>query len=133
MGMYTELICAFELKNDTPKEVLDILMFMLDEKEDHPELPNHPLFEEGSRWGFMLVCDSYYFDGTTHSQLKVDYLHGHDKPMYYLTVRSNFKNYENEIDNFIDWLKPYIVKDKENMFIGYKRYETENEPTLIYV
>jgi hypothetical protein len=80
----------------------------------------------------MLRSDSYYFDGITNSRLKVDNLIP-DHPSYYLTIRCNLKNYNDEIENFIDWLKPYIHKDQENMFIGYKRYETENDPTLLYV
>jgi hypothetical protein len=134
MGMYTELVCAFELKNNVPKDIINILNYMCEGDDDFlndVEIPNHELFKT-SRWDFMLRSDSYYFDGATHSFLKTDYLYP-DKPMYYLNVRCNLKDYDNEIDKFIDWLKPYIDKDKENMFIGYKRYETENEPTLIYV
>ncbi|MFS0657480.1 hypothetical protein AB1L07_02480 [Niallia alba] len=136
MGMYTELVCAFELKGDTPKQVLRTLCYMTgDENEEILDLygiPTHPLFLDGNRWRFMLQCDSYYFDGETNSKLTTDLLIP-EKPSYYLTVRCNLKNYNDEIEKFIDWLKPHIATDHEHQFIGYKRYETDNEPTLIYV
>lgn len=136
MGMYTELVCAFELKNETPNEILEILKYMtesFDSQDEIENLPNHKLFEDGSRWRFMLRSDSYYFDGTTNSFLKVDYLYP-EKPSYYLNVRCNLKNYNDEIENFIDWLKPYInYAGNNDYFIGYSRYEEAKEPSLIYV
>lgn len=132
MGMYTELVCAFELESDTPKEVIQILRHMTgQEKElgmDESELPSHPLFGT-ERWRFMLQSDSYYFPGDTHSRLKIDNLYP-TKPMYYLTIRCNLKNYDNEIDNLLSWLGRYT---RTTGFIGYKRYEEAEEPTLLYI
>jgi hypothetical protein len=50
MGNYTELVCAFELR-DAPREVLDTLRYMTDQDDDFEEenVPNHKLFENGSR------------------------------------------------------------------------------------
>ena len=138
MGMYTELVCAFELEKNVPKQVIRTLYYMTgQEKEDILEqygTPEHELFSS-NRWRYMLQGDSYYFDGETHSNIKKDSLYP-DNPMYYLTVRCNFKNYDNEIDKFIDWLKPYIAYDytgQTRKFIGYQRYEENEEPTLLYV
>lgn len=126
MGMYTELNIAVEVANE-PK-VIEILKYMLGDITEKPELFEHSLFKS-DRWKFMLVSDSYYFDGKTDSKLFEDNLYK-DKPMYFLNVRCNLKNYNNEIDKFLDWLCPYIKSDG---FIGYKRYEEEDEPTLIYI
>jgi hypothetical protein len=131
MGMYTELVMAIELKNDTPHDVLSIVNYMCEGDEEiinDVEIPDHALFKT-SRWDFMLRSDSYYFDGTTNSFLNVDYLYP-DKPSYYLNIRCNLKNYDDEIEKFIDWITLY--SDTKG-FIGYKRYETEEEPTLINI
>lgn len=129
MGMYTELVLGVELKPTS--EVLDILRYMLGDVEERPECINrddHELFKT-ERWECMLRCDSYYFDGQTDSKLFVDNLYK-DAPMYFLNVRSNLKNYDSEIEKFMDWLAPYIAT---NGFLGYKRYEEADDPTLIYL
>lgn len=71
MGMYTEIVLGAALKRDTPKEVIDILNYMIDsELEDpKPTLPVHPLFDT-ERWEIMLQCDSAYFGGCSNSILK---------------------------------------------------------------
>jgi hypothetical protein len=136
MGMYTEIVAAFELLADTPQIVLDVLASMCDGRLPEPkELPNHPLFDKTrkSRWQAMLNCDSYYFAGDTHSTLRYDDI----SETHYLTVRSNLKNYNYEIENFLDWIEPYSVPREERedgtYFVGYWRYEENSEPTLIYL
>lgn len=126
MGMYTELNIAAEIR-DAP-DVIEILRYMLGDKKDVPDsLPSHELFQT-ERWHFMLRADSYYFDGKTDSKLVKDDLYK-DKPMYFLNVRCNLKNYGNEIELFLDWLSPFIKTDG---FLGYKRYEECDYPTLIF-
>ena len=123
MGMYTELVLGLELEPD--EKVLNVLKYMLGDIEEKPldYGYSHSLFET-ARWDLMLRCDSYYFDGQTDSKLIFD-RHGY----VYLNVRCNFKNYSNEIELFLDWLKPYIKTDG---FLGYTRYEEDYDPTLIY-
>ncbi|MDJ1631397.1 hypothetical protein QNN00_17725 [Bacillus velezensis] len=88
MGMYTELVCAFELIKETPSCIIEILEFMTGQRDEQPnELPEHKLFLEGSRWRFMLQSDSYYFDGKTHSEIVRDTL----VDGYYATIRCNLK------------------------------------------
>ena len=126
MGMYTELNICVEIAN-VPK-VIDVLKYMLHDIDDKPELFEHKLFET-PRWEYMLCCDSYYFDGQTDSKLfRDDLCENHS--MYYLNVRCNLKNYSSEIELFLDWLSPYI---KTEGFLGYMRYEEDENPTLIYL
>lgn len=124
MGMYTELVLGIEVENN-PK-VIQTLKYMLNKTEYHPEW-EHELFKT-DRWEYMLICDSYYFDGQTDSKLFEDNLNP-NTPMYFLNVRCNLKNYNDEIEKFLDWLSPYI---KTYGLLGYKRYEECEEPTLIY-
>ncbi len=129
MGMYTELVFACELKKDTPKEVIDILEYMVGNPRKDPIIPAHELFST-SRWEWMFKSNSYYFDGDTHSTLRFDDM----SKAYVLTVRCNLKNYDNEIEKFIDWIKPYVDKIDDYLeFKGYYRYEENDKPTLIYI
>lgn len=123
MGMYTELNIGVEVSNN--KDVIQKLRFMLMEPSEDVEI-NHPLFKT-SRWSFMLRSTSGYFDGRTDSRLYEEEVLG--VPRYYLNVRCNLKNYDNEIEKFLDWLSPYILT---RGFLGYMRDEDE-EPTLLYL
>ena len=86
--------------------------------------PNHPLFET-DRWRMLFTSDSYYFDGITNSVLDYDGI----AEAYYLTVHSNLKNYDDEINKFLDFIRPYL--DTKG-FLGYYRYEEDEDPVLIY-
>lgn len=128
MGMYTELVLGIEIKPE--KRVLDILKYILGDYDDDEamrerileDLPLHAFFN-CDRWSWMLQSDSFYFDGQTDSKLFII------NERAYLNVRCNLKNYSDEIELFLDWLKPYI---KTIGFLGYERYEEFDHPTLIY-
>lgn len=126
MGMYTELNIGVNLRSDTPENIIDILNYMLSGAFGiiEPETTNHRLFLT-ERWRIMLVCDSYYFDGHTDSSMVRDDITNE----YELNVRSNLKNYDSEIKQFLDFIQPYLVSDG---FLGYMRYEDDDDPTLIY-
>lgn len=124
MGMYTELVLGIEIEDND--KIIQTLRYMLGETEYQP-VDDHELFKT-DRWDYMLKCDSYYFDGQTDSKLYMDDLY-EDNPKFYLNVRCNLKNYGNEINKFLDWLNPYI---KTFGFLGYLRYEENEDPTLIY-
>ena len=119
MGMYTELSIDAEIVND--KEVIQKLQFMLKDSDEDIKI-NHPLFNT-ERWEHMLICDSSYFDSQTDSNLYKN------DSMYFLHILCNFKNYDNEINLFLDWLCPYIITEG---LLGYTRYEMNYDPTYIY-
>ncbi|WP_343349187.1 hypothetical protein [Terrisporobacter petrolearius] len=131
MGMYTEFVFGVSLKKETPKDVINVLKYMTEEGSTEDikieSLPKHSFFET-ERWAVLFISDSYYFDGITNTILKLDPV----IKRYCLTVRSNLKNYDNEIDKFIDWIKPY-VEGSWYEFLGYKRNEENEGPTLIYL
>lgn len=126
MGMYTELNIGVNLVSSTPDYVIDIIKYMLNPESEYDEikLPDHPLFKT-ARWRYMLLSDSYYFGGTTNSCMEYDGIF----KQHELNVRSNLKNYESEIELFLNFIQPYI---DFHGFIGYMRYEEFDIPTLIY-
>lgn len=128
MGMYTEFHFNSMLKKDTPSEVIDVLRYMVrDGEATEPLWPMHPLFSSDTRWKVMLICDSAYFDSDTHSTLRFDDI----AQRWFLCVRCNFKNYDDEIAKFLDWISPYLDK-YPGEFLGFYRHEETETPTLIH-
>ena len=83
------------------------------------------LYKKCDRWSMVACCDSYYFDGSTNSKMVFDNI----SKTWKINIRANLKNYDSEIEEFLDWLEPYI---RTEGFIGYMRYEEWEDPTLIY-
>lgn len=125
MGMYTELFICVRLEPN--KQVIDTLSYMLKEIEDYEISIKHPLFNSNNRHLSMLCCASYYFVPATTHTLTYDDISN----KYCFISRSDFKNYDNEIALFIDWIMPYTYGDIGDM-LGYYRYEEATEPTIIY-
>jgi len=127
MGMYTEFHFNVNLNKDVPQEVVDVLAYMV--REDYttprPPTPEHKLFKT-HRWEVMLLMDSYYFAADTYSTLRSDDIGGD----LYLCIRCNLKNYDQEIELFVDWIRPYIHAE-EGDFLGFSRYEESEDPELI--
>ncbi len=129
MGMYTELCLNVALKGNTPIEVIGVLKHMLFKRVDNIEeyIPDHPFFKT-DRWDWMLQCSSHYFIPIATFELSDT---NHISEQRYLTGRCDLKNYSGEIEQFIDFIMPYIDA-YEGEFLGYSRYEEDTEPTLIY-
>lgn len=101
MGQYTELKTNFHLKSTTPTEVIDILLYIADKKTELPDLPEHPLFA-CHRWTLLFNSTSAYFDYEKFAEINNNSTRCHIK------TQSNFKNYDREIQQFWDWILPYI-------------------------
>lgn len=124
MGMYTELNIGVDLTPSTPDSVIEVLNYMLGNKEDMVEAPDHPLFQtEG--WRYMLRSDSCYFAGRTDSSMVYD----RATAVYSLNVRCNLENYDEEVCKFLDFICPYVITYG---FIGYSRYEGHELPQLVW-
>lgn len=124
MGMYTEICYNACLKEDAPKEVIDTLNHLLN-KEPIDKLPNHKFFS-CTRWKTIGWGSSYYFEAQPHRLFEFDPI----RNCCVVNLICNLKNYNNEIENFIDWLDPYI-DGSEGHYLGYTRYEEDNDPTPI--
>lgn len=120
MGMYTELILKCSVKKDCPEQVKAILNSLFNGVEYNKELPNHPFF----------LCSRWEYIGSSHSYYHVPW---HDAKYQdnYIFSRCDLKNYEDEIENFLDWLSPYIDA-QPGACIGWKWYEEDETPTLLF-
>lgn len=128
MGMYTELILKCDLKDDIPEKSLRIIQNLFNpegtciDAECIEDLPNHPFFK-CTRWSHIGNSSSYYHHPKAFSHL--------EKGLgFYLFTRSDLKNYDNEIENFLDWISPFI-RESEDKCVGWKWYEEDDVPTLL--
>ena len=128
MGMYTEIIFGAGLKRNLSEEIVDIIKRMIS-GEAYKDVPNHPYFKSERSW---LLCSggSYYFPGTIEPKFWYDNI----SKQWYLHFRTNIKNYDSEIEKFLDWIKPYIEDGcgRKN-FYAIVTYEEDDEPTIYYL
>lgn len=125
--MYTELVlkCRLNTKKLTAKDksVLNF-MFKKDFNEDQPtDLPDHPLFKT-PRWFLIGNCSSYYHIPESSGCIKTE---GYG----YIFSRSDFKNYDQEIELFLDWIYPFIDEESSWPFMGWYWYEESEVPFAI--
>lgn len=124
MGMYTALVLDARLTSDTPESVLEILEFMVDAHDDRGlptfTTPRHDLFLT-PRWSWMLNGSSAYFPLERKAQLFKPYYGGWED-IRTLSVGMSIKNYDNEIEKFLDWLAPFVEHG-----VGFTQYEEDEK------
>lgn len=125
MGMYTALSLGVEL-NPKGTDLIDILRYMTGQSDTCPPVDRDAPIFSTPRWEFMLRCDSYYFDYQTHFEVVEDSI---VRPRFFLSGVSNLKNYDDEINKFLMFLRPHI---ESYGFIGWTLYEEDEEPPILY-
>lgn len=131
--MYTELLIKSDIIRELPENVKYILDFLFNPSSNIDiwdenmkikldiSLPDHEFFK-CERWDQIGRCNSYY-----HIPASCNFFDGS-----YLFSRSDLKDYDNEINFFIDWVMPYL-EEEEGKLLGWKWYEEWNEPEFIYM
>ena len=131
MGMYTEFVFGVSLLSTTPKEVLNILHYLVIDDWINIVLPEHVFFK-CDRFKHIARSYSYYF-GYSDSNSKFSLDRDSISKEYLLSIRSSIKNYNNEIEKFVDWIKPYVSNGSgTNDLLGYMLYEETSVPYLFY-
>lgn len=121
MGMYTELVLEGSTKDPVPNEVLNILGYFFGDNEKPIELPNHPFFNL-PRWHHIGHVGSCY-----HHPRGIRSMYEVRDNSFYLFMRCDIKNYDNEIAFFLHWVTHYL----DSGFKGWVHYEEDCEPTLL--
>ncbi|MCP4475432.1 MAG: hypothetical protein GY821_12870 [Gammaproteobacteria bacterium] len=119
MGMYTEIYVNTDLKEETPQEVIDVLTAMCNKDYTAECLKDKP-----ERWSYLFNNGSHFTPYTECGMITKDEINGG----YSILAKGDIKNYENEIEKFFDYIKPWCDDD----FIGYFRYEESREPVLVF-
>lgn len=125
MGMYTELIFGASLKQSTPENIIEELKFLTGLTSYKPKASSLP-FELNPLSGA-----SYYF-GVSESVTRMRY--DEISKCWVISSRANIKNYENEIESFLEWIKPHIESGsgKREMY-AVTMYEEDSEPKIYYL
>lgn len=124
MGMYTELDLKVAIKDDpivvdVLKEIAtNVLSSNIKGRLDHPFFKTNRCDMVG--WG-----GSCYFDSQSYTQFEYDKIAN----CWLFTTCFNLKNYDSEIEKFLDWLCPYILTEG---YLGTYWYEEQEEPINIY-
>lgn len=135
MGTYSEFYFKARLRKDTPKQVIDFLDKTINHKDiglpedtvfyhssDVPKVNIEHEFFECPRWEMLFLSNNWSPELIKGSTFK-DYI---------LEIHSEFKNYDGEIDKFIDWISPFIAGHKKKKYLGYEKGEWTNQRTNIY-
>ena len=122
MGMYTELVLKCEVRGDAPIEVMEVIGNLFGQQQEPESLPNHEFFK-CQRWDFIGKHDS-----TSTMKVRPWSLRGDLEIFSY----SSLKNYDSEIEKFIDWITPYLCYSHKKC-IGWSWYEEEDKPKLIII
>ena len=128
--MYTEFFFRAEIKAEE-QDVQRWLKRIVDLDTDSP-FDDHRFFAL-PRWRAVFGCSSAYFP--TRGSL-------FEKPSYCnapeLFIHSSLKNYDDEIEAFMDWVKPWLDAYPGD-FLGYSLYEESRgdddreTPTLLFM
>ena len=126
MGYYTTLKCKFKLKKDTPDSVLNLLKkVLIDIDLDCEDLLVKHEFFQCERWKNLFLS-------TNGSDIQGGKLYK-ENDYWTVDLHTEFKDYDNEIDKFIDWINPYIVGRKKKQYIGKWKDENMNNYINIYI
>jgi hypothetical protein len=125
MGMYTEISFAAELDSQTPECIKEAIRSLV--AGDVPDYP-HPFFQT-PRSLCVMLGESTSFPAHQPPVFEVDE-HG----SLVLYFRANLKKQDDEIELFLDWIKPYILygsgaRDLYAVVI----HEDADTPDLYYV
>jgi len=118
MGMYTEVFIRAEID----REAYEILTTAKVQRYAHGLSRDlEP----------VLFGESWYFPHGYHFETAL--IVNGPGPTYFLSVRSSLKNYNGEIQQFVNWLAPHLVRDRDEReeFLGYTKYE-ESDPVFLY-
>lgn len=100
MGNYTQLRFHAELKDLTPRDEQTI-RWMVDSKgirKEDMDLPDHELFDQ---WRITMLFKCNQYQVPTFQKIKETLV---------LNTHAEIKNYESEIELFLDWIKPFVKK-----------------------
>lgn len=126
MGMYTEMRLSCRLKKETPKQVIDVLRYLADGDTMKPPsfaVPDHPLFV-CRRWTCLMRMSSAYFADNPSAAVVLW------QGQWHVLSVANLKNYDGEIEKFIDWLRPHIDAIPGEVWVEHQ-YEENDEATKI--
>lgn len=131
MGMYTELLLKCEVKGGIDETAFQVLCHLFNKDPAPTQLPDHRFFGL-PRWGHIGRACSFYHHPGSFSEFTTGGVEQYDlrNDGGYIFSRSDLKNYEGEIEAFLQWVHPYI-QELDGKCIGWLWYEEWDCPKLL--
>ena len=126
--MYTELIFGATLKENTPTYVTDALNCIINDRTNVNLSDEVKQFIDEYSLSKLIWCSSYYFGAHVNKpSCEFDKIANR----WCISFRANCKNYQDEIEKFIEFIKPYVEygSGPTNIF-AIVQYEEDDYPTL---
>jgi hypothetical protein len=119
--MYTELILGAQLRSDTPVAVAEKLTKMVNDPEETlPDDDQNPLHGASYYFGVSRSHATIVFDDISKGLI--------------VEARANIKNYGDEIEHFLEWLRPHVDSGSGSReFFAIVTYEEQATPTIWYL
>ena len=129
MSVVTEVLIELKLRVDTPKEVLAVFDYYINNKEA-VILPNHPFFKtERCR---VLLSFRGWTSEESPSFFKIVPV-GPVTAQPQLRLHANINYEDGEVDTFLDWISPYVGGHKKKKYAGWRHSEYDTEPINLYI
>ena len=122
--MYTEVYVNVDLKKETPNEVLSVLAAMCEDGDKRAL----DVLDKPEKWKRLFYDGSFYTPLTSSRNLT----YNEHNNSFSLLGKGDIQNREGEIQQFFDWIKPWVVGSPGD-FIGYWRYEEDQVPELVFL
>ncbi len=127
MGMYTKFHVHLRFKETTPEDIIDVMKHIVGLLEpSNYNCQKHLEFFQHGRIKWMLRQASYYHCIRPATEFWFDTI----AKQWILSATCDFKNYDDDIDTFMAFVFPHVER---RGFAGYKLYEEDEHPTLIYL
>ena len=136
MGTYTELHLNLKLRKNIPIEIKHLFEKVVNNRDLEvnglfssqdvfvPDV-NHSFFK-CDRW-YMLFLGNNFYEEIGISKLIEDIYY------YSLIINSEFKNYDNEINEFIVFITPYTIGRKKKQYVGWSLREDSDKRENVYI
>jgi len=114
-----------------PQDIIDLLAKVFDKKEDY-------VFKALGDKASGTPEKGYIFNPSDVPPLPIDHAFGKCERWHQLLtgkfnpkskrleINADFKNYDQEIKKFCDWINPFIYTRKKKLFLGYWRLDDMN-------
>jgi hypothetical protein len=123
MSYVTEIKLKINLGKDTPTELVEWLNKCIENNDDTPYEDN-PFFE-AERW--TKIFATYGYDGYDKPYIK------EVKNGWELAIHTDINYESEELNTFIEWIKPYVLGRKKKVYFGWCRRDDEYEDTNVYL
>ncbi len=139
MGHYRTFRFNVLLKKDTPKEVVNLLTRVIVNEDlglgDKCVYDWEDVFVPEIKHKFF-ICRRWFAlltDTNGNKNLFGGKFNRTDKGYYHLNLHTEFKNYTDEIECFLDFISPHVAGRKKKQYVGWEKYEESRQISNIYI